>query len=128
MHGSRFCSATSCAQVLFDGHRVVGAALDRRVIGDDHALAPGHPADPGDDPGTRGLVAVHAPGGQRGQLEERAARIEQAIHPFPGEQLAAADVALPRTFIAAQGSYRKLGVQLIDEAAVLIGERWRGGH
>ena len=29
------------AQVLLDGHRVVGAALDRRVVGDDHALAPG---------------------------------------------------------------------------------------
>ena len=26
------------AEVLLDGHRVVGAALDRRVVGDDHAL------------------------------------------------------------------------------------------
>ena len=28
------------AQVLLDGHREVGAALDRRVVGDDHALLP----------------------------------------------------------------------------------------
>ena len=39
------------AQVLLDRHRVVGAALDGGVVGDDHALAPGHPADAGDHPG-----------------------------------------------------------------------------
>jgi hypothetical protein len=82
------------AQVLFDRHRVVGAALDRRVIGHDHAFAPGDPADPGDDSGSGRLVAVHAAGGQRSQLQKRGARIEQAIHPFAGQQLAAADVAL----------------------------------
>ncbi|WP_423796951.1 carboxyl transferase domain-containing protein, partial [Mycobacterium tuberculosis] len=40
-------------------------------------------------------VAVHAASGQRSQLEERAARVEQAVHPFAGQQLAAADVAFP---------------------------------
>ena len=30
-------------QVLLDRHRVVGAALDGRVVGDDHALAPADP-------------------------------------------------------------------------------------
>ena len=114
-----------CAQVLLDRHRVVGAALDRRVVGDDHALAPGHPADPGDDPGSRGLVVVHTGGGQRRQLQERAARIEQAIHPFAGQQLAAADVTFPRAFIAAQRRGRELGVQFIDQPAVLVGERRR---
>ncbi len=116
------------AQVLFDRHRVVGAALDRRVIGDDHAFAPRDPADPGDDSGSRRFVAVHAARGQRSQLQKRAARIEQAIHPFAGQQLAAADVALSRTLIAAQGRRGKLGVQLPDEPAVFIGERCRGGH
>ncbi len=53
------------AQVLLDRHRVVGAALDRRVVGDDHALALRHPADPGDDAGAGRFVVVHAVGGQR---------------------------------------------------------------
>ena len=34
------------AQVLLDRDRIVGAALDRGVVGDDHALAAHHPADP----------------------------------------------------------------------------------
>ena len=41
------------AQVLLDRHRVVRAALDGGVVGDDHALAAGHPADAGDDAGGR---------------------------------------------------------------------------
>ena len=34
------------AKVLLDGHRVVRAALDRRVVGDDHALAARRPGRP----------------------------------------------------------------------------------
>ena len=79
-----------CAQMLLDRHRVVGAALDRRVVGDDHALAPGHPADAGDDSRAGALVVVHAVGGQRGHLEQRAAGIEQAVDPVARQQLAAA--------------------------------------
>ena len=41
------------AEVLLDRHRVVGAALDGRVVGDDHAGRALDPADPGDDPGAR---------------------------------------------------------------------------
>ncbi|CKR69440.1 Uncharacterised protein [Mycobacterium tuberculosis] len=121
------------AQVLLDRHRVVGTALDRRVVGDDHALASGYPADPGDDSRARGFVAVHAASGQRSQLEERAARVEQAVHPFAGQQLAAADVAFPGAFVAAQGGGGELIVQFRHQPAVLVGERGgycyrRGGH
>ena len=35
-------------QVLLDRHRIVGAALHRGVVGDDHHLLPGDPADAGD--------------------------------------------------------------------------------
>ena len=41
------------AQVLLDRDRVVGAALDGRVVGDDHDLAAADPADAGDDAGAR---------------------------------------------------------------------------
>ena len=46
------------AQVLLDRHRVVGAALDRRVVGDDDALATRHPPDAGDHAGGRDGVVV----------------------------------------------------------------------
>ena len=36
------------AQMLLHRHRIVGAALDGRVVGDDHALAAGDAADAGD--------------------------------------------------------------------------------
>ena len=42
-------------QVLLHRDRVVGAAFDGGVVGDDHALAPGDPADAGDDAGRRHL-------------------------------------------------------------------------
>ena len=59
-------------QVLLDGHRVVRAALDRRVVGDDHAGRALDPADAGDDAGARRVVVVEAGRGERAQLEERA--------------------------------------------------------
>ena len=62
------------AEMLLDRHRVVGAALDGRVVGDDHDRRPLDPADPGDDPGRRGVVVVEAVGGERTELEERASR------------------------------------------------------
>ncbi len=67
-------------QVLLDGDRVVGAALDRGVVGDDHAFAPGDPADAGDHARAGALVVVHAVGGQRRQFQKRAARVEQPVH------------------------------------------------
>ena len=53
------------AQVLLDGHRVVGAALDGGVVGDDDALGPRHPSDARDDAGAGRVVVVHAVGGER---------------------------------------------------------------
>ena len=41
------------ADVLPDGHRIVRAALDGRVVGDDQDFAAGHAADAGDDAGRR---------------------------------------------------------------------------
>ena len=46
-------------QMFFDGHRVVGAPLDRRVVADDHALAAGDTADARNDAGRSDVVVVH---------------------------------------------------------------------
>ena len=56
--------------VFLHGDRIVGPALHRRVVGDDHHLAAGYPADAGDDSRSRGLVVVQVPGRERRQLQE----------------------------------------------------------
>ena len=66
------------AQVLLNCQRVVGATLDRGIIGDDHHLLPGDDADPGDDPRAGGLAVVHPPGGERAELQKRCVGICQA--------------------------------------------------
>ena len=103
------------AEVLLHRQREVRAALDRRVVGHDHALLTLDHADAGDDPGARGLSLVHVPGGQRVQLEERRAGIDQPVDPLAGEQLAARAVALDRALAAASGDLGGTRLQLVDE-------------
>ena len=94
------------AQVLLDRQREVGAALDGRVVGDDHALLALDDADPGHDPGGGSLPVVQLPGGERAELEERAARVEQAVDSLAGGQLPARAVALDRLVAAAARNLR----------------------
>ena len=48
------------AQVLLHGQRIVRPALHRRVVRNDRALLPRHPADTGDDAGGRHRVFINA--------------------------------------------------------------------
>ena len=77
------------AQVLLHGQREVRAALHGRVVRDDDALAALDRADAGDDPGGGRLAVVAVPGGERAELEERRARVEQPLDPLARGQLAA---------------------------------------
>ena len=54
------------AQVLGNGDRMVGAALDGGIVRDDDALPAGDAADSGDDACAGCLVVVHAVRRQRG--------------------------------------------------------------
>ena len=109
------------AQVLLHRHRVVGAAFDRRVVGDDHALAPLDAADAGDDAGAVDRVLVHAVGGKRRELEERPAGINQRHHALAGQQLAAPNMTVARTRGAAGRGLGALLFELIDQRAHLRG-------
>ena len=83
------------AQVLLDRHREVRAALDRRVVGDDHDLA-ARDTRPiaGHEAGARRLAVVHPVGGERRELEERRARVEQRVDAVAHEHLLLLGVAL----------------------------------
>ena len=90
------------AQVFFDGHREVGAPLNRGVVGDDQAFAARDAADAGDDARAAWrLVAVEAPGRQRREFQEGRARIEQPVDAGAHEQLALLGVTPLRLFAAA---------------------------
>ena len=86
------------AQVLLDRQRIVGAALHRRVVADDHHLPPGHAADAGDHARAGHLAVVHVAGGELADLEERRAGIEQPLDALAGQQFAALDMALAMLF------------------------------
>ena len=117
-------------EVLLDRDGVVGAALDGGVVGDDDALAAADPADAGDDAGrgdgvgTVG-VAVHPGRGQRAQLQERAARVEQPVDPLAREQLAAVEVLAPGGLAAALAGRGKPFAQVVDEPLHLLSHAQR---
>ena len=89
------------AKVLLHRQREVRAALHGRVVRDDHALASLDHADPGHDPRRRRLAVVHVPRGERVQLEERRARIDEPVDPLARRQLPARAVPLERPLAAA---------------------------
>ena len=76
------------AEMLLHGHRKVGAALDGRIVGDDHHLAPADPADPGDDPRPRAGPVVHPIRRQRRQLQKGRRGIEHPLDPLPHREFA----------------------------------------
>ncbi len=93
----------------------------------DHAEPPGDAADAGDDAGGRALVVVHAGGGERADLEERAAAVEQAVDAVADEQLAARRVALTGGRRAAERRSGEPLAQVGDEGALAVGVRRGGG-
>ena len=109
------------AQVLLHGDGIVGAALDGGVVGDDHAVAPAHLADAGDDAGRRDVAVIHAVRRQRRQLQERAAGIEQRGDAVAHQELAALGVARPRLVGAAARRLGELVAQILDRAAHGLG-------
>src|SRR6266581_2919651 len=60
--------------MLLHRHRIIGAAFDGGVIGDDHAFAAGYPPHPGNDAGGMDLAAVEAVGRKWRQFEARRRR------------------------------------------------------
>ncbi len=104
------------AQVLLHRHGIVGAALDGGVVGDDDAFAAADAADAGDDAGGMHVAAVEPVGGERRELEERRAGIEQQVDALARQKFAARDVPRPRLLAAALDRGIELVAQVGDQA------------
>ena len=102
-------------QVLLHRERIVGAALDRRVVGDDQDLAAGHAADAGDEAGAGRVAVIEAGGGERRDFEEGRARVEQPVDPFADRQLALLAMAGVGGGTAAGPRRLEPGAQVGDE-------------
>uniref|UniRef100_A0A182P506 Uncharacterized protein n=1 Tax=Anopheles epiroticus TaxID=199890 RepID=A0A182P506_9DIPT len=75
----------------------VRATLHGGIVRYDHTLYTLHPADAGYDAGrVDHILTVHVVCGQRGQLQERRARIDQQIDTITRQQFALGRVSLDR--------------------------------
>ena len=106
--------------MLLDRHRIVGAALDGWIVGDDHTLPTRHPSDSGDDPRGGAVSAIESVGGQRGDLQQRATGVEKTVDPIARQQFAAFDVTVTRALRPAERRGGQFLAQLCDEAQVLL--------
>jgi len=104
-------------QMLLHRHGIVGAALDRGIVGDDDAFAPRYPPHPGNDAGRMHVAAIEAVGGQRRQFQKRGSGIDQQVDPLARQHLAARLVARPRHLAAAARDQIELVAQFGDERA-----------
>src|SRR6185503_4178267 len=96
----------------------VRAALDRRVVGHDHARRALDPADAGHDPGARRLLVVQAVRGEGAQLEEGRAGVEEEVDPLAHGQLAALAMSGDGLVVPASPTLRdgrSPGAKLLDE-------------
>ena len=109
------------AQVLLHRHRVIGAAFDRRVVGDDHAFAALDAADAGDQAGAVDGVVVEAVGGERRQLQEWRAGIDQVHDAVARQQLTARHMALAGALRPAQSGLGAALLQFLDKRAHALG-------
>ena len=106
------------AQVFLHRDRIVGAALDGGVVGDNHAFQTLHSADAGNQSARRNIViAIHLVTRKLANLEKRCTRIDQALDPLTRQQLVTTEVLCARALATTLGDDRDLCVQIIDQRA-----------
>ena len=104
------------AEMLLHRQRIIGAALHRRVIGDDDRKPPADAADPGNEAGGRHLLgAIAVARRELADLEKGGAGVEQTLHPLAGEELAACDMPRARRLGPAERHLGGADPQLADQ-------------
>ena len=119
------------AQVLLDGDRKVGAALDGRIVRDDHARPAVDGADARHDAARRWRVLLIQPFAREGAaFEEGRSRVEQRGDAFARQQFAARAVQVDRLLPAAHHrscrAFPQLGDVGLHRGRILL-EGGRGG-
>src|SRR5580704_4395791 len=85
-----------CAQVFLYRHRVVRAALDGRIVGDDDAVQAFDDSDSREDARRERVVAVHVEGRERRELEKIRTWIDQPFGALARGELIAAPMLFDR--------------------------------
>ncbi len=104
--------------VLLDGHREVGPALDRGVIRHEEALSAMHDANAGDDTGAGRPVAVKAGRGKGRGFEKCSPRVDDGLDALAWEHLVTGTVALHRTRAPSSACRRQTSTKVIDQRHV----------
>jgi hypothetical protein len=102
-------------QVLLHGQRIIRAALDGRIVGDDDALTAGDAADASDDACRMHVAAIEAEGCERREFEKGGAGIDQQIDAFARQHLAARRMAAARDLAATAGNHLQLLPEVGDQ-------------
>ena len=84
------------AQMLLHCDRIIGAALHRRIVADDHAVAARYTPDAGDNPARRSRAAIHAMGCRQPHFQKGRPRIEQLRHALARKQFSTRNMAFAR--------------------------------
>ena len=111
--GSRFSSAIwEARKIFFTVHGLLAPPFTDGSLAVIMHSTPSIDADAGDH--ARADGEVRAPAGERRELEERAARVDEQLDPLARHQLAAGVVALDVLLAAAGHRLRVLGVEVGD--------------
>ena len=78
--------------MLFHRHRIIGAALDGRIVGDDHDLAALDQADARHQPGAVDVALIHFESRKCAYFQKRGTGIDQAGDSLTRQKLATADM------------------------------------
>ena len=109
------------AQMLLHRQRIIGAAFDRRIVGDNHAFHTLDAANTGNQPACRNILAVHLVGCKLTDFQKGRARIEQGVDTLARQQLAPRQMPLLRLLTAALADLSQQLLQLIDQLAHGVG-------
>ena len=103
------------AQMLLNGDRIVTAALHRGIVGHDHAQPAFNLAHPGNQAGGGHVFAINIVSSELADFKESAVWIEQRLHAFARQQLAARHVFFARRRRPTKGNARGLFAQFSDQ-------------
>ena len=103
------------AQMLLDGQRVIGAALDGCIIGDDDAFLAAYAPYARYHSRRRSGFRVNLIGGELREFQKRRTRIDERRDSIARQEFVARDMSLPRVSAAALRDECDLAAQILDQ-------------